>query len=499
MDCERRVVWQNWSRSQQVYPRRVERPTTLVELREIVRDVAARGGRLKPVATGLSFSDILQSDDTLIEVIGLRGEMSTGALLPLEEELWRAPSPVPLVRVACGARIRHLNEALGQAGLAFTNLGGYDNQTLIGAISTSTHGSGVRLGPLSDGVRSLDLVTGEGKLLRLEPTGGITDRAKFERRYADSMQLIQSDELFWPSLVSLGCMGIVHSVTLAVSRRYRLTERRYLRLYSEVEQELELTSGGPLDRFRNYEVTLIPYRLKQRDDYDCLVTERNVASPDSERRPLPNAQRAAESLTFLASTQSALTRVLAGDPRLIPALLRAGIEILATGREPHIDESHLIYNVGKINTVRVVSGEYFFPLHNRAFTKAVRRLLKLVEANANRGVFQPSPLSLRFVAGSRAPLSMSRREPHGAVEIAVFSDLPYAGEALLSYEQLCIELGGRPHWGQMHELTGTADFLGKAYPGLETWLKAYRHFNARGSFNNHFTDRLGISMPGRGS
>ena len=34
--------------------------------------------------------------------------------------------------------------------------------------STSTHGSGTRYGPLNDFVRSLDLVSGEGRIHRIE-------------------------------------------------------------------------------------------------------------------------------------------------------------------------------------------------------------------------------------------------------------------------------------------------------------------------------------------
>jgi hypothetical protein len=271
-----------------------------------------------------------------------------------------------------------------------------------------------------------------------------------------------------------------------------LFERRRLRPWSEVERELSRL--GPLKLFRNYEVVISPYRRLD-GDYDCLVTERNVASPELPRTPLPKGRQAAESLTFLASTQQAVMQLMANEPRMIPAVLRAGLEALETGSEPHVDDSFLVYNVGFVNTAHVVSGEYFFPLRDGLFLRGVRALLGLVERNARAGIHQPSPLALRFVAGSRAPLSMTRAEPHCSVEIASFSGFPRAAESLLSYEKLCLELGGRPHWGQIHELTGTPGWLARAYPEHEAWLRAYRYFNARGIFNNHFTDRLGLSMP----
>lgn len=485
--------WINWSGSQEVYPHRVERPSSLPELQAIVRDVSARGGRLKPVATGLSFSDILQTDDTLVETVGLLGEPAAGGLLPLESELFHLPLPAePLVRVASGARIRALNDALDAAGLAFTNLGGYDGQTFVGAVSTSTHGSGVRIPPFCDVVRSFDLVTSNGDVLRLEPSRGLTDPAKFTHRYGGTRTLIQSDAWFWPAVVSLGCLGIVYSAVVAVSSAYRLHERRRVRAWSSVESELR--SGQVLDRFRNYEILINPYRRRD-GDYSCLVTERNVASPDMRTVPLPPDRRSAESTTFLASSQHGVFELTTAEPRLVPGVLEAGLGALETGIDDHVEKSFLVYNIGRINTAHVLAGEYFFPLRDRTYLCAVRDLIALVERNARRGLHQTTPLALRFVAGSRAPLSMARDEPHLTLETSLFLGQPRAAEALLSYERLCLSHGGRPHWGQIHELTGEPGWLRRAYPRLDEFLAVYRTFNETGVFNNHFTDRLGLSMP----
>lgn len=496
--------WVNWSGTQSICAQRVAVPRSLAELRAVVAEVEGRSGRLKPVATGLSFSDILRCDDTLIETTAMLGALEQGdvalgfaaadaapVLLPLERELLRAPSAEPLVRVPCGARIRSLNAALAQRKLAFTNLGGYDGQTFVGALSTSTHGSGLSLPPLCDAVRSLDLVGAGGRLYRIEPSAGITDPDRFVRRYGAAMRLVQSDAWFWSSVVSLGCLGVIHSVTAAVRPAYLLSERRELRRWDEVAREL--ATGGPLRSNRSYEVLINPYPLRA-GSYACLVTERNVPAVGAERRPLDEGRRAAESVTFLASTQRELLAVMKSEPRLVPGILQAGLEALETGNRPHVDHSYVVYDVGKVNTADVMSGEYFFPLADGAHLRAIERMLALCREHRRRGIYQPSPLALRFVAGSRAPLSMARAEPHCAVEVACFDGLPYAAEALLDFERLCLELGGRPHWGQLNELTGARGWLERAYPGLDTWLSSYRELNASGLFENHFTDRLGLSF-----
>ncbi|HYP89826.1 MAG TPA: D-arabinono-1,4-lactone oxidase [Polyangiaceae bacterium] len=479
--------WCNWSDTQRVYAKHIERPASLAALQEIVRDVSGRQGRLKPVATGLSFSDILQSDDTLVEMTGLLGEPSAGALLPLESELFRQSSRTPLVRIPCGARIRSLNAALASAGLGFTNLGGYDAQTFVGAVSTSTHGSGANIPPLSDGVRSLDVLLADGSVLRLEPNHGVTDPDKFAHRYGATRRLVQNDEWFWSVVVSLGCMGIILSVVVAVSPAYRLLERRKLSTWVDVQRAID---GGVLDRVRNYEVLVNPYRRRD-GHYSCLVTERWVAHPEQPRVPLPPERRSAESLTFLATSQGAVVAAMNSDPRIIPAFLEFGLGVLQTGPEHHLEDSAVIYNIGKINTAHVISGEYFFPV--AGYRAAIEALFHAVDRNRKRGVHQPAPFSLRFVSGSRAPLSMARRERHCAIEIAAFKDLHRAAETLLEYERVCIAMKGRPHWAQSHELTGQPQWLAAAYPDVAIWQRARQALDPRGLFSNHFTDRLGLS------
>ncbi len=64
-----------------------------------------------------------------------------------------------LIEIEAGITIHDLNKTLEQRDLGLMNMGGYDGQTIIGATSTSTHGSGITLPPFPDMVRSLVLAT----------------------------------------------------------------------------------------------------------------------------------------------------------------------------------------------------------------------------------------------------------------------------------------------------------------------------------------------------
>jgi hypothetical protein len=446
---------------------------------------------MRAVATGLSFSDILQTDDTLVVLTDMTSDTPPRVLLPLEEDLWRDPVPTEArVRVIAGARIRELNSALADAGLAFENLGGYDGQTLIGAISTSTHGSGLYLGPLPSMVRSLDLVTTDGALYRIEPEMGITDPDKFRRRYGASMILKQNDRWFRSCVVSLGCMGVIYSATVAVRPSYRLIEHKRLSTWSRTRSEL--AARTPFGKFRHLEVYVNPYRRRD-GDYSCLVVERNIARPEAAKIPVPESRLAAEELVFRPTTQEGLLRLIEGNPRLIPSILEYGLEQLETGPTGHLDDSYRVYNIGKINTARVLSGEYFLPMKDNVFLAAVQRLLDVIEDNRRQGVYQTAPLSLRFVKASDAYLSMAYARETCALEIAMFTEEHGAREALLSYEQALYEFDARPHWGQSNELTGTKGWLRSAYGEACQWLSVYRELNHKGVFDNAFTDRMGLS------
>ena len=89
-------------------------------------------------------------------------------------------------------------------------MGGYDHQTVAGVISTSTHGSGIGFGPLNDFVHSLDLVAGNGRVYRIEPSDGPTDPAAYAAHHGERRTLRQSDELFAAVSVAGYSMGVVY-------------------------------------------------------------------------------------------------------------------------------------------------------------------------------------------------------------------------------------------------------------------------------------------------
>ena len=216
----KRKTWRNHTGNQTCDPLRRYTPESIEELARVVEEAERVGATVRAVGSGHSWSDAALTYGFLVEPQGLAQP------LDLEADLLRdGVDPAPLVRVGSGMRVRELNAHLASRSLALSQMGGYDGQTVAGVVSTSTHGSGIGLGPFPDFVRSLDLVACGGAVNRIESAGGPTDPHAFAEHHPDR-HLVQDDRVFDAALVGVGCLGLVHSVVLEVQPAYWLTEVR---------------------------------------------------------------------------------------------------------------------------------------------------------------------------------------------------------------------------------------------------------------------------------
>ena len=147
-----------------------------------------------------------------------------------------------------GITIQSLNETLQLAGLALETMGGSDEQTLAGAVSTGTHGSDFERAPLADSVRAIYLIGSGGVHHWIEPSTPITDQAQLQTTYPclAAANIHYDDDLFRSALVSMGSMGVIYAVILDVVPQYALAQ---LNLWTTWEQVS--TAGLLSDLFTN--------------------------------------------------------------------------------------------------------------------------------------------------------------------------------------------------------------------------------------------------------
>ena len=173
--------WRNWAGDQACRPAEVLRPRTRDELAEAVRANAEAGRRVSVPGSGHSFTEAAMTAETMIRIEALN-------------DLQEADPSSGLVRVGAGIVLADLNERLHGLGLALENLGDIDRQTIAGAISTATHGTGASLRNISAQVEAIEIVLADGSVRELTP---------------DS-----EPDLLRAARVGVGALGAISAVTL---------------------------------------------------------------------------------------------------------------------------------------------------------------------------------------------------------------------------------------------------------------------------------------------
>jgi FAD/FMN-containing dehydrogenase len=476
--------WNNLSGTQGMDPLRIYSPRSIDEVAEIVRAAEAAGSTAKAVGSGLSWSDVA---------------LTTGFLMKTDH-LSLVPAPDPdflrpewqdrrLVRAGAGVRIRELNTYLANRHLALGNVGGYDQATIAGAISTSTHGSGMSFGPLNDCVHSLDIVGAGGTVYRIERSDGPTDRAAFENHFSDRRSLIQDDAWFDAASVGMGCMGVICSVMLEVRPAYYLREVRRFTTWDKVK--VDLVAGDVLRANRHYELLLSPY--SRSGSRPCVVITRNYsAHRPVEARTMHGHARLTEWAARLPFRSTLLNRIVAARPSVSPSLLENALRGLARGE--YIDVSYKVLGVNAAAMIPAYSCEFAVPMDGRHI-EAVEVLIRVAAEQARLGdLYQHAPISLRFVRASPAYMSMMNGTDTMMIEALQLTHVEGGYNLLAAYEEALYRLGSRPHWGQLNQLTD-GGFLSQMYPRFEEWLAVHRRLNASGVFDGPFSRRVGISRP----
>ncbi|MHB8690719.1 MAG: D-arabinono-1,4-lactone oxidase [Solirubrobacteraceae bacterium] len=480
----RRRRWSNSTGNQAIDPISVE-PTRGVsdveaQLAELIDRARREHLTIRAVGSGHSWSDCALTTGYLVRPEG----MSWARLL--DSALVTPETPIDrLVEVGAGTRIAEINAFLDRNGLGLIQMGGYDGQTIAGVISTSTHGSGIGFPPFPDYVRSIDLIDGLGRRRRIEPSDGITDAERFATE-RDGWLLEQDDDWFCAAACGIGCMGIILSCVLEVRDSFRLTERRELKTWAEIKELLEAEAYRDVAHWEFYVNTI---SRNGKDKNTCILTtrvpDRNEAGPH--HRPLlPEFLGHLPSLTLIPMR-------LAGwlAPQLIPTLLEFSLRQVECKRYNNV--SFKVYNVGSVNNLRAYSAEMEVPVEHAV--QAVETVLAIAELYAQRGsIYHTAPVAFRFVAPSRALMSMMHGGERMTIELIHLIDTVGGIEIIHAHEEALAKLGVRPHWGQVNALERTE--VAARYPGLRKWEAIRAQLDPEGVFESPFSKRVGLTSRG---
>ncbi len=424
-------AWRNWARDQVCRPAEFVAAPDRDRLASAIASAAAAGRRVSVVGSGHSFTETAMTDGTMIDVAALRGVID-------------ADPPSGTVTVGAGTILADLNEELHRLGLAMENLGDIDRQTVAGAISTGTHGTGARLPNLSAQVAGIELVAADGTVHRLE----------------------EGDDALRAARVSIGALGAISAVTLRCVPSFTLH-----RVDRPLPREEVLSSFDErAEANDHFELFTFPYADS------ALVLERNR----TDEPPRPRGRAAAylnDTLleNWALGALSATGKVL---PSQIPRLARLAARLASGGRVT--DRSDRIFASER----RVIFTEMEYGVPREHGPEALRRVIEWICANDFPVFF---PIEMRVAAGDDALISPSHERDTAYIAVHQYRGMewrPYfeAVEAIMD------DYAGRPHWGKRH--FQTAATLAVRYPRWADFLAARERLDPDRVFTNEYAERV---------
>jgi L-gulonolactone oxidase len=422
--------WRNWARDQVCRPAAVERPASVEDVVDAVKRARDRGLAVKAPGSGHSFTEAALTDGVMVDVARM------SQLLEGDRETGR-------VRVEAGMTLRALNVRLDELGLAMENLGDIDVQTLAGAISTGTHGTGAGLRNISSQVEAIELVDGEGDVRELD--GG---------------------DLLRAARVSVGALGVITAVTLRTVPAFTLRRVDEPRPLEEVIRSIDELA----ERNDHFEFFTLPHTDT------ALVIERNRI----DESPRPRGRLAAWTDDVLLENHALGLMARAGRrfPSWNARLARLAARVLS--RSEKVVRSHEAF--ASERRVRFTEMEYALPREHGP--EALRRVLDLIRSKPVEVFF---PIEFRVVAADDALLSPAHERPTAYIAVHQFEGMewrPY----FESVEGIMRDYGGRPHWGKRH--FQTAESLAALYPRWGDFQAARQELDPAGTFSSEYTERV---------
>lgn len=420
-DADNHLLWRNWSGIQHAYPQRRAAPADENELADLLRTAP---GPLRAVGAGHSFMPLVPTPGTLItldRMAGLDGH-----------------DPAAMTAdVRAGTRLADLGPALAALGQEMPNLPDINKQSLAGALSTATHGTGAALKALHGNVAGFRLATADGRVLDCD---------------AD-----HNPEIFAAARVGLGAFGIITRVTLRNSPLRRVERRVWL-------QPLEQTlADWPTlhTAHRNVEFYYLPFTgmtaVITHDETDAPATPR---PPTQDNDAVMDLKALRDWLGWAPAVRRRVARQVLG--KLAPERVVAeSWQLLSTDRPIRFNEME-------------------FHLPREAQAPALAEVIQAIETRRPDVFF---PIEARVIAPDDAWLSPFHDRASGSIAVHAYykDDYAFLFEVV---EPILRRHGGRPHWGKLNSLQA-ADFQA-LYPRFRDAADIRRQLDPQGRFLNPY-------------
>lgn len=426
------ATWKNWSRTVMNKPEAYYFPKTLQDMKQLVDHCRTTGKKMRVVGAGHSFTPLVATSEALVSLEHFTGIDS------IDHKQNR-------VTVWAGTTLKDLGEWLYEQGYAMENLGDINVQSIAGAISTGTHGTGITFGSISTQVTSITLLTSTGELLHISQE--------------------ENKAYFNATRVSLGMLGVIVKVQLQVIPRHQLTSETYKITFPEVLEQLD-----PLrQQNQHFEFFWFPYT--------------NTVQAKQINRAKSETVNSKQGNSFnQIVVENGLLWVLSQLCRMQPKWSKAVSNLSALGipNATETGDSHHLYATPRL--VRFYEMEYSVPANQ--MRSVLTDIQHVLEKHRFRVHF---PIECRYVKGDDIWLSPAYQRDSAYIAVHMFKGMEFQ-PYFSAVEEIFEHYRGRAHWGKMH--TMTTEKLEHAYPKFHDFLRVREELDPYRMFTNDYLRHL---------
>ena len=397
-----------------------------------MRQASTNRLRVKAVGSGHSFTAIALAEEILVD-------------LSHYDQVIEIDKTKNTVTVQSGIQLSKLNIELHRNNLAMQNLGDIAYQTIAGAISTSTHGTGLKFSGIANQVVAMRIVLADSSVVDCSPE--------------------INAELFHCARVGLGALGLISTVTLQLISAFNLSvieePMRVDDVLANLDHHVECN-----DHFEFFWVPHTGWALTKRNNRTS-----EVAKPMSKFAHW-YSKTLMENYAF-----GAVCMLGRAKPSLIPKLAKA---LPSSGRNEYCDASHKVFTSKRI--IKFYEMEYAIP--REACEEALNRVRRMVK---DSGFFLNFPVEVRFTAPDEIPLSTASNRESAYIAVHIYKGMNYV-PYFREVESIMNSYQGRPHWGKLH--FQDAKSLAPRYPQWDVFQNVRNLVDPNRTFANRYTETV---------
>ena len=426
-------AWTNWSGLASASPAEVITPTSSDEVVAAVQTAAEQRTTVKMPGTGHSFTDIAVADGIQLNPAGMQGITKV--------DLDRME-----VSALAGTPLHVLNAGLADLGLSLHNMGDIAEQTIAGATSTGTHGTGGVVASLSAQLAGLQLVTGTGEVIRASAT--------------------ENPDVYAAARIGLGALGILTELTFRVEPLFTLEAYESPMSWGQVTGDFDALVADN----HHFEFYWFPHTDR------CLTKQNNRILDEAE--PLGQLRGWIDDDLLSNKVFGLVNRIGNARPSLIPRINDISARALSARR--FSDIPHRVFTSPR--TVRFREMEYAVP--RDAGMDCLREVRRLIEASDWRISF---PVEVRTAPADDIALSTASDRDVVYLAFHVNAQTDHT-DYFTGVEQVLTSYDGRPHWGKLH--TRTAEDFAASYPRFTEFTDLRDRLDPERLFANDYLRRV---------